>query len=93
MASDAPYQTVEFTPRFLDQLTGKDFTATDRRRFLQALRLLDANEQHPSLRVHELQGKLKGKWSVSASDELRMTFVRRDDGRKLMESCTRHYQR
>lgn len=92
MASDASYQTIELTHTFLEQLINKDFTATDRRRFLQALRLLDANEQHPSLRVHALQGKLKGKWSVSASDELRMTFVRRDGGRKLMESCTRHYQ-
>ncbi|MHB8648398.1 MAG: hypothetical protein ACYDAR_21665 [Thermomicrobiales bacterium] len=93
MASDPAYETLEFTHRFLEQLISKDFTATDRRRLLQALRLLDNNEQHPSLRVHELQGKLKGKWSVSASDELRMTFVRRDGGRKLMESCTRHYQR
>ncbi len=31
-------------------------------------------------------------WSVSASDELGMTFVLRDDGRKLMASCSQHYQ-
>ena len=93
MASDAPYRTIEFTHAFLEQLIAKDFTATDRRRFLQPIRLLDTNEQHPSLRVHELQGKLKGKWSVSASDELRMTFIRLGEGRKLMESCSRHYQR
>lgn len=92
MVSDSSYQTIELTHTFLEQLISKDFSAPDRRRFLQALRLLDANEHHPSLRVHALQGKLKGKWSVSASDELRMTFVRRDGGRKLMESCTRHYQ-
>ncbi|MDQ6833910.1 MAG: hypothetical protein M3008_10975 [Chloroflexota bacterium] len=38
-------------------------------------------------------GKMKGKWSVSASDELGMTFVRRDGGRKRIESCSQHYQR
>jgi mRNA-degrading endonuclease YafQ of YafQ-DinJ toxin-antitoxin module len=93
MASESVYQTLELTPTFLADHISNDFTATDRKRFLQALRLLNTNEQHPSLRVHALQGKLKGAWSVSASDELRIPFIRLDDGRKLIQSCSRHYQR
>ena len=56
------------------------------------MRFLDENEQHPSLRVHELSGDLAGMWSASASDELGIVFLREDDGRKLLIRCTRHYQ-
>jgi hypothetical protein len=41
--------------------------------------------------VHELQGDMAGAWSASASDELRMTFLRAAGGRKLMLTCSRHY--
>ena len=58
-----------------------------------ALRLLDSDERHPSLRVHQLQGDLTGLWSASASDVLRLTFVRTAQGRKTMVSCSRHYDR
>ncbi len=92
MASDPVYRSLELTQTFLADLISNDFTATDRKRFLQVLRLLDTNEQHPSLRVHALQGKLKGTWTVSASDELRITFIRLGDSRKLIQSCSRHYQ-
>ncbi len=55
------------------------------------MRLLDENEKHPSLRVHELRGDLAGTWSASASDELRMLFIRTEGGRKRLLRCTRHY--
>ena len=87
------HRTLEFTEVFLEDLASKDFSAADRRRFLRALRLLDTNERHPSLRVHELRGPLAGVWSMSASDELRMTLERMDGGRKLLLTCSRHYQR
>lgn len=56
------------------------------------MRFLDENEQHPSLRVHELSGDLSGMWSASASDELRIVFVREAEGHKLLIRCSRHYQ-
>lgn len=43
------------------------------------------------MRVHELGGELEGIWSASASDELRITFVRSEDGRKILLACSRHY--
>jgi len=75
-----------------EDIVGKSFTQPGRRRFVRALSLLDEDEPHPSLRVHQLQGDLAGVWSVSASDELRVTFVRAA-GRKLMTTCSRHYAR
>jgi mRNA-degrading endonuclease YafQ of YafQ-DinJ toxin-antitoxin module len=56
------------------------------------MRLLDSNEKHPSLRVHELSGDLAGIWSASASDDLRIEFLRLEGGRKLLLRCSRHYR-
>lgn len=67
------------------------FSSADQKRFLKAVRLVDENERHPSLRVHELSGDLSGTWSASPSDELRILFVRLDGGRTLLIRCTRHY--
>lgn len=92
MAGGNAYQTLDFTDEFLDTFGGKDFKEAERKQFRKALRLLDQNETHPSLRVHELKGTLTGVWSASASDVLRMTFVRRG-ARKVMLTCSRHYDR
>jgi plasmid maintenance system killer protein len=88
---DELFRNPNFTETFLEAFGSRKFTAADRAAIRKALRLLDANEQHPSLRVHELQGDLAGLWSVSASASLRLTFVRASGGRKTMVSCTRHY--
>ncbi len=90
---NAPFRTLDITLDFLESFASRDFSAADRRRFLRALALLDENEQHPSLRVHPLRGDLEGFWSASASDVLRMTFTRAPDGRKIMLTCSRHYDR
>ena len=88
-----PFRSLEFTDTFLETFGSKDFTAAERKAIRKALRLLDSDERHPSLRVHQLQGDLTGLWSASASDVLRLTFVRTAQGRKTMVSCSRHYDR
>ena len=85
------YRTFSFTEVFLETFSGKYFTRSERKQLLKALRLLDQNERHPSLRVHELQGDLKGIWSVSASRELRITFERFADAQKRLLTCSHHY--
>jgi mRNA-degrading endonuclease YafQ of YafQ-DinJ toxin-antitoxin module len=55
--------------------------------------LLDENDRHPSLRVHELSGDLAGVWSASASNELRIEFIRGQGGQKILMRCSRHYAR
>jgi hypothetical protein len=87
------FQSLDCTDTFLETFGSKDFTAAERKAIRKALRLLDSDERHPSLRVHQLQGDLTGLWSASASDVLRLTFVRTAQGRKTMVSCSRHYDR
>lgn len=87
------YESLLFTGQFLDQLVNGNFTASEQRRLLRAIELIDANEQHPSLRIHQLRGEFEGIWSASASDVLRITFKRLDRGRKMLLGCSRHYQR
>jgi mRNA-degrading endonuclease YafQ of YafQ-DinJ toxin-antitoxin module len=88
-----PYASLDFTDTFLETFGSKDFTAAERKAIRKALRLLDTDERHPSLRVHQLQGDLAGLWSASASGALRLTFVRTGQGRKTLVSCSRHYDR
>ena len=87
------YETLQFTQDFLERFVGGGFSASERRQLLRALELLDTNEQHPSLRVHQLEGKLQGVWSAPASSQLRITFERLPGGRKRLLACSRHYQR
>ena len=91
MPSD--YTGLEFTREFVESLASADFSQSDRDRFVWALRLLDADERHPSLRVHALRGRLEGQWSASVSDQLRLTFERLPGGRKRLLTCSRHYDR
>jgi mRNA-degrading endonuclease YafQ of YafQ-DinJ toxin-antitoxin module len=88
---DEPFRNLNFTETFLSSFGSRTFTTADRAAIRKALRLLDANERHPSLRVHGLQGDLAGLWSVSASASLRLTFIRAEQGRKTMLTCTKHY--
>jgi mRNA-degrading endonuclease YafQ of YafQ-DinJ toxin-antitoxin module len=85
------FKTLIFTDEFFDTFGG--FKNSERRQFRKALRLLDEHERHPSLRVHELKGALAGVWSASASEALRMTFTRLPDGKKVMLTCSHHYDR
>jgi mRNA-degrading endonuclease YafQ of YafQ-DinJ toxin-antitoxin module len=87
------FESLDFTDTFLETFGSKDFTAADRRAIRKALRLLDVDEKHPSLRVHELHGDLAGLWSASASRSLRVTFMRTGQGRKTLVSCSKHYDR
>jgi hypothetical protein len=88
-----PFRTLDFTDTFLETFGSRDFTPGDRRSIRKMLQLLDTNEQHPSLRVHALRGELKGLWSASASDSLRVTFIRLSNGRKRLLTCSKHYDR
>lgn len=87
------YRNLDFTSTFLDTFASRGLTASERSLILKALRLLDENERHPSLRVHRLAGDRDGSWSASASAVLRITFERHGDGRKTLLTCSRHYDR
>ncbi len=87
------YTSLIISREFVESYGAREFSFAERQHFRRALLLLDENEQHPSLRVHQLQGKQAGIWSASASDELRITFERRADGVKVILRSSRHYAR
>lgn len=85
------YNALEFTPDFIRDFGG-NVAASERAAVIKALGLLNENERHPSLRVHQLNGALEGSWSASAASALRITFLRLPGGRKQLLSCTRQYR-
>ena len=82
------YHSLDFTETFLETFVSRDLTAADRRAIMKALRLLDENEKHPSLRVHKLEGDREGSWSALASRSLRLTFERLEGGRRRLLTCS-----
>ncbi|OGH94183.1 MAG: hypothetical protein A2538_01450 [Candidatus Magasanikbacteria bacterium RIFOXYD2_FULL_41_14] len=48
------------------------------------------NPLHPSLRLHQLHGKLKGLWSVSITGAYRIIFERQNNGDILFVSIGKH---
>lgn len=87
------YANLIFSPLFKESFARKDFTPADRRAILKALKLLDENPRHRSLRVHKLQGDRAGEWSASASSSLRISFDRPGRGEIVLLACTKHYDR
>ena len=70
------------TTEFLGTLVDRRFTAGDHAAVLKALALLDANEKHPSLRVHQL----KGDTAASGPRLLATHFVSSSNARPTEES-------
>jgi addiction module RelE/StbE family toxin len=48
------------------------------------------NPLHPSLRLHQLHGKLTGLWSISVSSNYRIIFKRQANGDIAFISIGRH---
>ena len=56
-------------------------------RYKKVLRLLELNPDHPSLRLHKLSGKFKGKYSISITMSYRIiiTFAVTEKGIVLLD--------
>ena len=48
------------------------------------------NPLHPSLRLHQLKGRLTGHWSISIDLNYRLIFKRMSDGNILFISVGKH---
>lgn len=48
------------------------------------------NPLHPSLRIHPLQGKLQGLWTISITGSYRIIFERQKNGDILFISIGKH---
>ncbi|MEI6379124.1 MAG: type II toxin-antitoxin system mRNA interferase toxin, RelE/StbE family [Candidatus Falkowbacteria bacterium] len=53
-------------------------------------KIFRANPLHTSLRLHQLQGRLIGLWSLSISGSYRIIFERQDNGDILFVSIGKH---
>ncbi|MBI5729073.1 MAG: type II toxin-antitoxin system mRNA interferase toxin, RelE/StbE family [Candidatus Magasanikbacteria bacterium] len=53
-------------------------------------RIFKDNPLHPSLRLHALQGKLKGLWSISITGGHRIIFEHQQNGDILFISIGKH---
>jgi addiction module RelE/StbE family toxin len=81
-------RAIYYEPSFL-----KDWNRLDRRfreAGAKAEKLFRNNPLHPSLRLHQLQGKLKGLWSITISFDLRIIFKRMDNGDIVFLAIGRH---
>lgn len=59
----------------LNKLSFKIQKITDKK-----VEIFKINPLHPSLRIHQLQGKLKELWSISLNNKYRIIFKRIDNG-------------
>lgn len=53
-------------------------------------RIFRLNPLHPSLRLHELHGKLENLWSISVTSQHRIIFKRQKNGDILFISIGKH---
>ncbi|HOX60890.1 MAG TPA: type II toxin-antitoxin system mRNA interferase toxin, RelE/StbE family [Candidatus Magasanikbacteria bacterium] len=53
-------------------------------------KIFKQNPLHPSLRLHQLNGKLDGLWSISITDSYRIIFERQENGDILFISIGKH---
>jgi len=86
----AALSNLEFTTEFL--ATFQRLSTTDQGRVSRALELLDQNERHPSLNVHQLKGQQAGVWTAYATKSLRITFERLAGSRKRLVGASHHYR-
>ncbi len=81
-------RNIYYEPGFL-----KDWRKLDRRfreSAVKAEKQFRQNPLHPSLRLHALQGKLLGLWSISVTFDIRIIFKRMDGGDIVFLSIGRH---
>ena len=60
------------------------------KKILKTVLLFQKNPFHPSLRLHQLEGKLKGYWSISIDLQYRIIFRFLDNGDALFASVGTH---
>lgn len=80
--------TILYHPTFVREF--KKLTLVEQNRAVKTERLFRDNPLHPSLRLHALQGRLKGSWSISVNMNIRIIFERAEDGSVIFYSIGKH---
>lgn len=79
---------VIYSPDFIKALT--DQPAKTQKKAIKMEEILKTNPLHPSLRIHKLEGKLKGLWSIAINLSVRIIFKPQDNGDFLFLSIGTH---
>ena len=79
---------IHYTSRFTKKLNKLPIHIA--RQAIKKETLFKENPLHPSLRLHELHGKLKNKWLISITGNYRIIFERQKNGDILFLSIGSH---
>lgn len=80
--------TIEYSSKFVAQL--KQLPRELVTIAIKKEQIFRSNPLHPSLRLHMLQGKLKGLWSISITGGYRIIFERQAHGDIFFISIGKH---
>lgn len=81
-------ERILYSTKFVKEF--RELPAEMRERAIEKERIFRQNPLHPSLRLHGLNGALKGIWSISVSGGYRMLFERQKNGEILFISVGKH---
>ncbi|MBU1179553.1 type II toxin-antitoxin system mRNA interferase toxin, RelE/StbE family [Patescibacteria group bacterium] len=79
---------IHYTGRFIKKL--KKLPDNIVKQAIEKEKIFRENPLHTSLRLHELHGKLKNKWSITISGNYRIIFERQENGDILFLSIGKH---
>ena len=81
-------KNIEYTSRFKKRLRKLSKNMIDQA--IKKERIFMLNPLHPSLRLHQLTGKLDSYWSISLTQNYRIIFKRQKNGDILFVSIGKH---
>ncbi len=81
--------TLHYTDRFRKRLAKRVNKSLDlKEKVERQLGLLQADARHPALKMHKLKGARSEQFAIRIEGDLRITFVRVDDGFLLVDIIT-----
>lgn len=81
-------KTILYHPAFVEEF--RALPQEIQKRAIKTERLFRSNPLYPSLRLHGLQGRLKGSWSISVTMNVRIIFKRMKNGDIVFYSIGKH---
>lgn len=81
-------RAIEYRPAFIKRL--HSFQTIVQEQAERAIDILCDDPFHPSLRLHRLQGKLEGLWSISFGRGYRILFALKENGNALLVTIGTH---
>lgn len=81
-------KSILYHQKFVDEF--KALPQMIQMRAVKTERLFRTNPLHPSLRLHQLKGKLAGSWSISVTMSVRIIFKRMEKGEIVFYSIGQH---